>query len=890
MRVSRSSLIGVLGVLFCILGLWAGHMFGWLEIPNGLVYDLFVRLTPEKRVASNQVLLIEVPETKIQAEDGMWLRLSTALQEMGAAQIVYTFIPRQAGPDLFRQAHAQENVLFGRQLRPQRSGTAMALEPLPPAGQGFAQLFSPTHVPAPEYGIFRLHHRFIRHQGSRAASLVYLAAKQRASSPLSGEDPYVVNFNGHKQDLPQISLNQALSRQLVPELVQGKSVLIGPGRSGTGLQTPVHPSGPGMSRLQYLGLALDTLLAEAEIHRAGPWVTLVCIIGVAALGLIGYQVLSLSLALWFTLGSLLVYLGLTWALLSFMCLWPPIVEIILAQGLVFVLIVRRRQVLEAETLDKVQSMLLNRRKAYVLPEDFIASTQHWNHLLTMVTQTLNLTRSIFLEPVPNDHRVKEIVAFNCSVQDIKERRRDYERTPYTTALAADGPIQVEGYLIPGEVEEIQFLVPLVFADQVLGFWAFALDPQEYAALVSFQSTVQNYARQIAEMLYQRNKWQEEEQRLSRRWVQLVQLRAGQMTSREIYASYTFVDKKLRVLESVLQGLKTSVLVYDLFGRVMHINHKMERVLQDMQIRPFELTAAELAAELAHSDLAETKNRLNKVVSQQQSTTMNVLSRASTQCILYMAPLQAPDQSTGDIDLSQPFHILGILFELVEVAELQDVCNLKEDIMEDLQREQSQLIHSLETCLTQNEEKEVEPEEAKTCLPSMQTLNELTHKEALYTHIAENVYTQGQDVVPILARSSLHQAVQDLYREAAVRGISIHIQAPETSILVFAQPDVLSSLFQAILSVLIQDAAENTQVEVQMSKDEMYLVFTLSNQGFGLPEETFQAYLFSSQAKASAEFVRIKELLPSLKSFGGELTGSSGVGQGMTFHVRLKALH
>ena len=93
----------------------------------------------------------------------------------------------------------------------------------------------------------------------------------------------------------------------------------------------------------------------------------------------------------------------------------------------------------------------------------------------MINQSLNLKRMIFLERVPNDHRLKEIKAFECSIHDVVDLRRDYERTPYSTVIQEQKPLlQTKPYLLPLAVEDQQYLAPLMFAGDVLGFWAFTV--------------------------------------------------------------------------------------------------------------------------------------------------------------------------------------------------------------------------------------------------------------------------------------------------------------------------------------------------------------------------------------------------------------------------------
>jgi len=124
-----------------------------------------------------------------------------------------------------------------------------------------------------------------------------------------------------------------------------------------------------------------------------------------------------------------------------------------------------------------------RLQDYMLPPDFYKLDEHWGQVITFVDQTLNLNRVIFLEKVEGDHRVREVQALRCSLDDIDERRRDFERVPYSDAIAEGGPIKLTSRLFfkgPAGVSFEEYLVPLLFGGGVQGFWAFDVDPVEIA--------------------------------------------------------------------------------------------------------------------------------------------------------------------------------------------------------------------------------------------------------------------------------------------------------------------------------------------------------------------------------------------------------------------------
>jgi len=898
--------LGIVIVAGILLGLWGASIAGWFRLPDLLLYDNFVRAAPEQGLASQRILLLEASPDDVLSGDNTWLSLNQKLQAEGAEQIVYTFVPRSVSREFYQHAQSFPNICFGRRLQPDREENDQPrLKPLPQAAQGLDLVFGVSAIAEPDYGIYRFQRTHIRIGDSRLPTLVHEAARQRLGRQVVPDGRFLVNFNGKSQNLPRISLEKALSDQLIPELIQNKTILIGlSGRDDSlGLSTPISPNNHGLGQLTYQGLALDTLISENTIHDPGPWIDLLCLAVVGFIGLIAYQIMGPFLALWFTGICLGLYLAVSWIALSFLLIWPPVFEIIFAQCLVFSVILRQRHLQDQEVLKTVFDRLSAWMKAYLIPEDFITTRQHWSKITSMVSQTLNLTRSIFLEPVEKDHRIREvaadscslseIAADNCSIDDIQERRRDFTRTPYTTALSERRPVQVENFLEPLDEQEIQYLVPLYFAGQVMGFWAFGIHPEEYEEFNSFEGLVYDYSQQIAELLYQQQKWQEEQRIQSKSIIRFLQLQGSKTFSQSLYEIYAFVEKKLLLFDSVLKGLKTGVIVYDLFGHVVEINPEMEQILRDMGLKPFESTAAELAARMCQTEEAEIRRQLNRVVTAQETITMPVFTSSDVEqdYLLSIRPVRGGANSNGNGHI-QPFNMQAISFELHEITEFKDVCTMKDKLLEDFHDQQHEALETMATYLSRMEKADIEWEEIKQGFPELkESVNHFIQaKDQINSYISQNLYTNTHLEFPIVPTKYLNQAIQRLDSRAQERQIAFDVRSAEKMEPVFAEPQTLYKLFSAILAILFEDAAQETTVSIEVQKSEKFLHIAFRNQGFGMPDETFQHYLTSGQAQASEHFAQLKTMRPHLEQWDGQLSGSSAVGKGITLILKLKTLN
>ena len=396
------------------------------------------------------------------------------------------------------------------------------------------------------------------------------------------------------------------------------------------------------------------------------------------------------------------------------------------------------------------------------------------------------------------------------------------------------------------------------------------------------------------MLYQRQKWLEQESKLNNPLRRLLFLSAGKTISQEVFETYTFIDRKLLLFDSLLSGLNTAVVVYDLFGHVVQINSRMEKLLQEMDYKPFELTAAEMGSYLTHTDTARIRQQLNKVVTLQESVNMPVITPSHIQkdFMLQITPLQMETEGDSAFEAVQPFRTQGILFELVEITEFKEICTLKDDLLEDFHDRQRRAIEDMASYLSRMDMADIDWEEIKRSVPELQqALNSfVAAKDTINNYISKNLYSETVLEYPIVFNKYLEQAMQSLNLLASNKQLQFSTHSPENPVLVFAVPSLLFKLFYSVLELLIEDATQKSTISVYIEQYNGFMHFNFYNQGFGMPDETFQHYLFSPQAKVSQAFLHIRELLTYVQKWDGDLTGTSTVGEGISFTLKLKTLH
>ena len=471
---------------------------------------------------------------------------------------------------------------------------------------------------------------------------------------------YLINFIGGSARIPKINVAQALSGSLVSELVTGRTLLIGVYgiEPVTRYFTPLSTDTEQTSDVLFHALALDTLLSKRTIQIAPNWAMLLAITGITAAMLIFCQYLAFQHVLFVAVVLSFCY-GLTsWLGLQGFFLWIPPVELVLAQWLTIALAWRNRVVQENQLLNEMQVALSANLQDKTFPVSFFQSDDPWTQLVTMINQSLNLTRIIFLERVPNEHRLREIKAFNCRINDVIEVRRDYERTPYSTVIQENRPLlQVKPYLRELATEDLQFLAPLIFADEILGFWAFSVEPRTFlASKAKFTALTQAYMIQISEFLYYRQEWQKNQaQQEKNQFLRYLQFNSVDKSYQSLNQAVSLLERRATELQRVFNTLNTGGVLYDLFGRVVLLNRQMEEMAQSVNLKLYNMTPLDLVVALTGLKTDDARQILQKTIFNLDTTSTPVSQfKADHDFLLHIQPLTFEDSPNrlGDSALTR----------------------------------------------------------------------------------------------------------------------------------------------------------------------------------------------------------------------------------------------
>ncbi|MES2354530.1 MAG: CHASE2 domain-containing protein [Pseudomonadota bacterium] len=874
---------GFVACSLAIVVIWLGSIFSVFDSWDRLYYDNVVK-NLHAATSQRETLLVEVePGTTHE-----WSNLLAKLVAAGARQVVFVLPLSEADLRAIVASGHANKAIIGQALaeRRDRPGTQTSV-PLP---QDLTDKLKSGVValPADESGSPRSQHASYR-VGSRDLQTVETVAAINAGIPIPAPT-YLINFHrGH--ELPNIRAERLEREQVLPQLVSGKTVLVGYSRSPylAQLSAPGLARDQHLSQLEFHGLAVDTLLQNKAVGRAEPIARGLHLLLFGFLLILIYQPLRLATGFWVTLILMVGMSGIAWVSLRFFDYWPETSALSLIAPVVFALVFRAKASGEDLHLRRLLSETSGKLQKRILPVGFLESGEHWSHVINLVDQMLQLNRTIFLERVPQDHRVQEVQALRCSIDDIAELRRDYRRFPYTTAIEQRRAIEVSTeertYLKIVDPQERQFLTPLIFGGEVLGFWAFSLNSERVGDIHRFRSIVDDLAEQIGFLLYQRKLWQERRLPENGGWRRY--LADDTLTLyRKLSQAIVALERRVSGYEQMFSGLTTASVVYDLFGRVMLINERMTSLLVGAGLTPSEMTAVDLIAALTGREMDTVRHNIQELLVDSKASmySAKLPGEHEQSFILYVRPLE---QRADEGHEATPFRTHGLLLELIDTAQIKRLFGSKAELVRYLSLRLNNNLAAILGAAQLFQGKEAVETELRSIIES-----ETTHACATLDHVqkllAQEPIIDPNGCYPLDPRNTVDHAIGQCRTVAAERQIDFVTQMPATPFLVHANPRELDNAFVAVLTLLTNDAVEGSRIGVYVKMLGETAEFRFANVGFGIPDERLEAIFARSSETGDAIFQSLRVAVRHVEGMSGTVQVKTGLGEGYVVCISLKA--
>lgn len=864
---------------------------GLLRPVGDTFYDLAVRLSSPLGGASTQVLLVEIEAARYPPAPEELAVLFRDLDLLGARRVVVTFLPPNAPRELLTAQVGDEPVVFGRLLR---------IDPAA-ADRGLGAPYTPSTLPPdvpPEAVAWGVLSQPTRGDGiARAQRTTYAAGNDHlpslearvaaaAGHELEPRQTFWVDFRAGVESLPAVSLAQVLGGGLVREVVEGRTVLVGAALAAPseGVRTPLDPSGTATSEARYHAHALDTLLSGRRL-RALPWPWAVfLVLLVAAASAFAFEQGRLPFAQTVTIGLAVVILLAFPLGLRFLALRLPTMEMLTVLFFVSLLSLRRKTVTGHEQLGRLEAEAALKVQKYASSGESLSSAgDFWKQLLVMVNQVFEYRRLIFFERIDGERRMREVEMIRCSSKDIREKRRDFTRSPYREACETGAPVVSDRFFHDHPDDEATYLVPLIVGTQVQGFWVLeATRESETGSSKKFEAILRQFAQAIAELVFQRKY-------VSAEGLLPAKKRGGgdpgAVLVRRVRGAMVVLEKRLDGVETLLRSLGQALIVYNLVGKVLEMSTAMAELLEQARIPPYDATALELVVALTKKDEHEARRWLQEVIVRRQMVSLPLQSFEARPGALFMLRLRPLlfDKPSEETNVGPtPFEVHGIIIELEDISRWKSA----NEAMNALERE---LRNSLEAFALSTRML------SRKKLPDVQRL-ELAKMLEDKVGEAEGLISRTQEILsagfleiaalPVDAQIILHELVEKLEPRLAERGLELVLDEPGVRRQVLASPVQLREVFEAILDLLIEDAIDGGTIAVKVNPVLPELIyFELSNEGYGFPME--ELTFGETASTQDLELRDLQNALDWVDKWQGTWKITSEVGQGIAVHLELK---
>jgi len=829
---------------------------GLLDPLDGAAYDLVHRLFPPAATRPPAVVLLDWDAGR--SDDAV--RILAELRGLGAKTIAFAASPWSEPPESVLRGG---DVVVGVSPGGVVSGlpTGAVVEPLTNGGVARQQRTREV-IDGREYPTFD-----VTVASHAAPALPYPAG------------PYLVGYRGGAGSLPRVEARALLAGELVPELVQGRAVLVGRSADGTSptLVTPTAPTRPGFTLLEYHGQAVNSLLTGTTVHTLPAWAGWLLLVGATTATALVVQWLDVRAAAW-VLVAALAGVGLAVAgLFIYALVWVPFATLAVAQcGCVF-LVQGWKADRAHRAVRKEASHLATATRDRNLPPAFADAAEPWPLLAGYVGQTLDVRRMVFLVAV--GRRLEVVGRFGVEHGDIRETRRRLTDEPFASAVRDGRPVRLDAaFLTPADETEYQFLVPICRADRVLAVWVVAADAGTVDASPDFPDALAGFAQRMGDLLARRDRAR---RAVARRGL-LARLLAGgaeDAESARIAQGTRALRDRMERAERVFAEGANAVASFDVFGRVLEVNDAMRARLQAAGLAVFQLNAADLVAALAGRDASFARRCVRHVLLDRRDVALPVTDDDGRSYLLRVFPLATKG---GDAD-----DLYGVGCELIDQTAVVRLRRLKDQLAGRVGVILRNDLAAVELAASLLSAGDLDPRERDEMAELVhakvaQITRTLTEAQGFYAGDPEDDGSR----LPVDPRPFFAAALADAEPAARARGVTVTTRGPAVLAYVVANPEGLRRLFGRAVLLLTGDARPGSELLVEVSETVGEVVYVLRNGGFGRPGDRLRADLTGDAEPDDADLRPLWQTAREAAAWGGRLDADGSPGDGIVLTLTL----
>lgn len=870
-----------------ILGTWILAWFGLIAPLREYTYDPILRIGSALSDQSSQVLLVKMDSQDINRE-GALAETLIKLQSFEPRRIALNFTPKIHHERFYEIAKQHDNITLGRHLSfNQRQ--QLELEAVPSIADSIP--FGVVAYPPNEKGIFRQHKTSyqIEEETYPAFEMACLKNNSEFVKRYQNHESYLIAFQGPVGSLPNVTLDQVLNDELIDVMVNGKIILIGfEDRDGNfWLQTPTTSSQRPMTLSEYQAHALNSLLNQTAIVTVSwmwQWSLLVLLIVASA---VLYQSFDSNTMILCTVGLIIVYVILGFLTVHFFHLWVPIQLFIVSQVLLMVLMHYSKLNTVDDSLEEIVHNLSFHAQPYFGPSNLYTDTDFWHSTLQSIDHLLHFKQVIVLEKPRNASFVHTLASLNCTEAQIQERRRDFRRDPYHSAIQSKKPYQVETFFKNAESNEIQYLLPLMYGGEIYGVAALLIDRKTVLDQPGFSNILELCNNQLGELLYEyqiRSSSDNHPSFFSR----LFNQEYFHSMIQNVFQLSDLIRQKTTKLHRLCNEFQSSFGVFDLFGRMQYVNSSFVDVLEKFDLTPQKSSALEIITHLSDLQLNQTRKLYRDVVIYRSPVSFTIQRDSKKSYCVVIRPLASEEQTqNGDFTL---FGLWGILIEIIDVTEQIQFNQLSGLLSMEMGNKLRNSLSAIQMSAQMMNDPETQAFDKAKMMSAIQTrvddIVRLLETSEQYLEQDQSIDTLTR--FPLNALQALDESIANLEDQKSSRRISFNVEKPQIMNYVYASHTHLCSVFDFLLALLIHDAADESEIVIRVDEQKKHINFYFANQGFGIPKDQFKHYMESQNASRSEATERLQEVKEWVNYWGGTLQVNSDVGIGTRIKLSLES--
>ncbi|MBQ4844491.1 hypothetical protein [Pseudoalteromonas sp. MMG005] len=479
-------------------------------------------------------------------------------------------------------------------------------------------------------------------------------------------DTALINFSLQPHALPKFDSNRVLSGDILESQLNNKIIVLTQRTHGYGmrLKAPKIDSFHDAAYLYaYIAHNIDT---NSLVATFDGWPSLTVQVIIVLILMVLYQKFSININLIIAFGLCLFWFISAYFILIYWHTLIPAGQLTTYTVLTLVWMFFAKKWVEEDDLQRIINNIQQRMLGRYLPKSFVEQSNPWDAIIELVKQQLDLDRSIFLARQEGDHRLYEIRAVNCQLSNIHEMRRDYERPPYSDAIKQFGAVSITRPFFDNITDdETQYIVSLMYAGDIRGFWAMTVRTDEHFNEAAFLKNVNRFANQIGELLFHYRIFSAQDSANNSVITRALTLNLEKPLSQKIKLSINEMEQKLSTLEHVFNQVGSATVLFNLFGQVIQTNQALETLARQQSLSIFDMTALDLLAKVGQLEHDVAKGKL-RYLTLHRGELYQPVTFDDQVYILSVRTIGASEvkNSAGD-----PFEVGGILFEFINISDL-----------------------------------------------------------------------------------------------------------------------------------------------------------------------------------------------------------------------------